>query len=388
MKRITILGSTGSIGVNALKVISNFPDRFKVVGLSAHKNTKLLAKQVREYRPKFAAIGEREGLPQLKRDLSGCRVKTLCGQEGLAELASCHEADLVVVALSGDAGLLPTVAALKASKDIALANKESLVSAGSLITRLARKKGARIIPIDSEHSAIFQCMAGRDHSELKRIFLTGTGGPMLKSTKARMKAATPKVILKHPKWKMGPKVTVDSATLMNKGFEVIEAHWLFGIDMERIEVLIHPEAIIHSMVELRDGAILAQLSEPDMRLPIQYALSFPERLNGKYTSAVDFARLGSLHFEHPDLKKFPCLDLVRQAMAKGGTYPATLSASNEELVRAFLKGCIGFIEIPSILKKVLKNHRSVSGDIDLEDVLNAHIWARAETQHLINKKRR
>jgi len=352
---VVILGSTGSVGVNTLKVIEQYPGRFRVVGLAARANEVDLLAQVRRWRPMASALFTRDGI------------------EGLCRLATLPQADIVVNAMSGTAGLLPTYEAVKCQKRIALANKETLVAAGELIMAEAKKRDVTIIPVDSEHSAIFQCLQGASVKDVRRLIVTGSGGPF--RGRRTLSGVTPAQALKHPTWRMGKKITVDSATLMNKGLEVIEAHHLFGLEVSRIEVVIHPQSIVHSLVEFVDGAVLAQLSVTDMRLPIQYALSHPHRWGGLIPS-LDLPALEHLSFEKPDRKRFPCLDLAYEAAVMGGTMPAVLNAANEEAVGGFLKGRLPFVKIPTVIEKVMRAHRSRPAT--LAGVLEADRWAREE----------
>ncbi len=362
MKRLAILGSTGSIGQQTLDVVRSFPDRLQVIGLAGGKNTELLTRQVDEFRPNLVSVSDGQGLPILRYDNSS-----------LDELASHPEVDLVVVAISGKAGLSPTMAAIRAGKDIALATKEVLVAAGEIVTAEAKRCHAQILPIDSEPSAIWQCLHGEDKG-IAKLILTASGGPFHRLSPSELRVVTPQQALEHPTWKMGKKVTIDSATLMNKGFEVIETHWLFDVPFDDIEIVVHPQSIVHSMVEFVDGSVKAQLSLPDMRLPIQYALLYPERPSSKLPR-LDFARIGSLSFEAPDLEKFPCLKLALEAGQKGGTYPAVLSAADEVAVELFLEGRIGFLDIAKVVHKALEQHQGISNP-SLEEVLAADAWAR------------
>lgn len=381
MRKIAILGSTGSIGVNALKVISRYPERFKVVALTCDSNSRLLSRQAKRFRPKLIGINDVSRTKDLKERLGPARVRIFGGTGGLEEIVRLTDADLVVVAISGNASLIPLVRAIESKKDIALASKEPLVSAGELIIKLARKNRVSIIPVDSEHCAIFQCLRGREPKELKRIYITGTGGPLRSIKKSFFNRLPRSRMLAHPKWKMGKKVSIDSATLMNKGLEVIEARWLFNVSLDNIKVLIHPEAIVHSLVEFIDGALLAQLAIPDMRLPIQYALNFPDRLESDAFN-MDFTRLGNLSFHQPDLKRFPCLSLAYEASRKGGSFPAVLNAANEEAVEMYLKGRIKFTIIPEVIEKVLSAHKVIEKP-GLEDIISVDNWTRQETERLV-----
>ena len=361
IKRLVVLGSTGSIGRQTLEVIAAFPDRFQVIGLAAGENTTLLAEQVARFGPRFVC----------------CRRKLPPGDYqalSLEEMAAHPEADIVVIATPGRSGLGPTLAAVEAGKRIALANKESLVMAGEIITTAARKSGASIIPVDSEHSAIWQCLEG-ERSAPRRLILTASGGPFRGDTPARLAGVTPEQALAHPSWRMGRKVTVDSATLMNKGLEIIEAHWLFNMAYENISVLIHPQSIVHSLVEFADGAVKAQLSRPDMRLPIQYALAYPERLANAALPQLDWNELKRLDFEPPDLTAFPCLKLAVQAGRKGGTYPAVLSGAGEAAVELFLAGRIGFTDIAAVVASALEEHEP-SSQPTIAEITAAEAWAR------------
>jgi len=371
MKRIAILGSTGSIGQQTLEVVRPFSDRFSVLALGAGKNVELLARQVEEFQPKLVSFqGTRNEGPG--KDVSF----QVPDSEFLSlEEIACHpEVDLVVIATSGKAGLAPTLAAIRAGKQIALANKEVLVMAGGIVMAEAKRQGVEIFPVDSEHSAIWQCLRGENRAEVAQLILTASGGPFFHYTLEQMAAITPEQALRHPTWQMGEKVTVDSATLMNKGMEVIEAHWLFDLPLQHIDVLIHPGSIVHSMVEFADGSVKAQLSVPDMRLPIQYALSYPERLPNPNLPRTDWDRFASLSFEPPDLTRFPCLRLAIEAGEKGGTYPAVLCAADEVAVGLFLSHRIGFVDIAKLIEETLEHHQSIS-DPSLDEILVADAWA-------------
>ncbi len=380
MKKIAILGSTGSIGVNTLAVVSRYPHRFKVVALSCDSNFELLSRQARRFKPEALGINDASKIKGLKERLGRRGIRIFGGPQGLEEIAQNSSADLVVVAISGNISLMSLVRAIESKKTIALASKEPLVSAGSIVMKLAARKNVNIIPVDSEHSAIFQCLNGRDTKNLKNIYLTGTGGPLRSIKKSLFDRLPKRKVLAHPKWKMGKKITVDSATLMNKGLEVIEAKHLFGLSQDRINVLIHPEAIVHSMVEFVDGSLLAQLAIPDMRLPIQYALNFPERLKSDALN-VDFGRLKKLSFHQPDLKKFPCLSLAYEASRRGGSSPTVLNAANEEAVKEYLAGRVKFTAIPRIIERVLSTHRVIK-DPGLKDILHIDGWAREKARNV------
>lgn len=381
MKKIIILGSTGSIGTNALDVISRYPREFSVVGLAAHSNAKLLAQQARRFRPGAVAICNESKANELRRSLSGTAIKVLSGQEGVSELARSKGADITLVSIVGAAGLIPTLHAIDSVKTVALANKEPLVMAGGIITARAKKNGTRIIPVDSEHSAIFQCLNGHNRQDLKKIYLTGSGGPLKNIDSRRFDSLSPEEVVNHPRWKMGKKISVDSATLMNKGLEIIEAKWLFGVSVDKVDVLIHPEAIIHSMVEFIDGSIMAQLSQTDMRLPIMYAFSYPKRVRS-VLPGLDFVKLGKFTFAPPDMKKFPCLKMAYEAAGKGGSHPVVLNAANEEAVLAFLGNKIKFTKIPKIIEKVLSKHKAKAKPT-LDEILQIDAWARGRARGLI-----
>jgi 1-deoxy-D-xylulose-5-phosphate reductoisomerase len=380
MKNIAILGSTGSIGKNALEVIARFPDEFRLVGLSANSNIDLLHQQIRKFRPKLVCVIDKAASCSLKSKVTG-NVRVLSEEEGLMDLCRDKRIDTVLVSISGSGALPALITAIEHGKNIALANKEALVMAGSIIMGMAARKNVRIIPIDSEQSAIWQCLEGADKNTLRNILLTASGGPF-RETGARDLLNIPvEKVLRHPRWKMGRKITVDSATLMNKGLELMEAMFLFDVPADKIKVVVHPEAIIHSMVEFVDGVVMAQLSATDMRIPIQYALSWPRRL-GYSAQYLDLARLGVLHFEKPDFKKFPCLGLAYRAARGLGTYPAALNAANEVCVEEFLKQNMGFTDIPKVVERVLDRHRSIKKP-DLEDILEADSWARRSAYRLI-----
>lgn len=384
MQNVVILGSTGSIGRSALEVLSRFSDRFRVFGLSANTNIKRLLNQINKFRPKVAVVADEKSYYKIKKEVSGSRVKILFGMEGMKEMVSNPEVDLVINALVGAVGLLPTLVTLDSGKRLALANKEALVMAGELITKKAKERGIEILPIDSEHSAIKQCLLSGKKKEVKRLILTGSGGPFLK--RKNLQNVTVEQSLSHPVWKMGKKITVDSATLMNKGLEVIEARWLFDVLEEKIEVLIHPQSVVHSMVEFVDGSTIAQLSVPDMKLPIQYALFYPERM-AQDTQFLNLAKLKNLTFLKPDCKKFPCLKLCYLALELGGTAPAVLNSANEEAVNAFLQEKLKFADIPNVIEKVLNSHYPVKNP-NLNDILSADEEGRVKSKKIITKFRR
>ncbi len=375
MKRLSILGSTGSIGSNVLRIVEQFEDRFSVVALAGGRNIGLLCEQIRRFRPQLAVVLDDDLVGQLVDRLGPQdKVEILCGQEGYKAAATLDSSELVVSAIVGSAGLLPTLAAVESGKDVALANKESLVMAGGLLMQTAREKGVKIIPVDSEHSAIFQCLAGHRKQDLTKILLTASGGPFRDKPVQDLDEITPQTALRHPTWDMGPKVTIDSATLMNKGLEVIEARWLFDVPLELIQVLIHPESVVHSMVVYHDGSVIAQLAAPDMRVPIAYALSYPKRL-ALGVLPPDFVGLGALTFLEPDLERFPCLRLAIQACRGADTFPAVLNAANEVAVRAFLDHRIRFPNIAKVVEEVMSKHKPVSAPA-LADILSADAWAR------------
>ncbi|MFH0839400.1 MAG: 1-deoxy-D-xylulose-5-phosphate reductoisomerase [Candidatus Omnitrophota bacterium] len=376
-KKVCILGSTGSIGRNTLKVISDLSDRFEVSGLSAHSNIPLLARQINEFKPSMAAISD-ESLVKELRKRTRHHTTILAGDGAHEELAGQKDADIIMVAITGSASIRPAYSAVSRGKDVALASKEALVSAGHLIMREAKRRNSTIIPVDSEHSAVFQCLAGNNAAIVDRLYITSSGGPLWNVPKKAFKNLSQEKVLRHPKWKMGKKISVDSATMMNKGLEVIEAKWFFGMDIGSIEVLIHPEAVIHSMVEFVDGVLLAQLSITDMRIPIQYALSYPERCENRL-KRLDLVDIGRLSFCKPDKVKFPALRIAYEAAKAGGSAPCVLNASNEAAVRAFLGGKIDFTAIPAIIEKVLSKHKKIEfPSLNEIDVIGE--WAEEEVK--------
>lgn len=371
MNRVTniaILGSTGSIGRSSLEVISSFPHRFRVTYLTAHRNVDLLAEQVRRFRPRGVVIMDGLNADRLRQLVDGT-TELLVGEAGLCEVVARNDVDTVVSSLVGFAGLLPTLRAIEAGKDIALANKETLVVAGELVMQQVAARGVKLLPIDSEHSAILQCLQGEDPRSIGRLILTASGGPFLHVDREEFAHITPAQALKHPTWKMGSKITIDSATLMNKGLEVIEARWLFGLPADSIDVVVHPQSIIHSMVEFVDGSVKAQLGIPDMKLPIQYALMYPERLKSAF-QRLDFAVLEQMTFFAPDMEKFQCLALAFRALRSGGTAPAAMNAANEVAVQEFLEGRIPFTRIPELIDAALVAHCTVQHP-ELPDILRA-----------------
>ena len=383
MKNIAILGSTGSIGQQALEVIGNHPDRFSVEVLTAYNNVDLLIAQAIKYHPNVVVIGNEEKYPILRDALANEPIKIYAGVKALAQVVEMGSIDLVLTAMVGYAGLLPTINAIKAGKQIALANKETLVVAGDLINKMAQENRVEILPVDSEHSAIFQCLAGELRNPVEKVILTCSGGPFHNLDEKALAKVTPFDALKHPNWDMGAKITIDSATLMNKGFEVIEARWLFGLKLEQIEVLIHPQSIIHSMVQFCDGSVKAQLGLPDMRIPIQYALSFPERLENKFPR-LNFADFPSLSFFPPDSKKFRNLALSFEALQKGGNLACILNASNEIVVEAFLKGRIKFPSIWQVNERVMEKSQFILHPT-LDDYIATDLEARAYTGELLRE---
>jgi 1-deoxy-D-xylulose-5-phosphate reductoisomerase len=383
MKNIAILGSTGSIGRNTLDVIAQNRERFRVVALAAGSNIGLFEEQIKTFSPLLASVADKDAALALRKRLQG--VEILYGADGVNSVAAHPDADFVLSAIVGSAGLLPTITAIKAGKTIGLANKETLVMAGDIVMKEAKRNRVKIIPVDSEHSAVSQCLEGHKISEIRRIILTASGGPFVDMKKSDLKNIKAKEALKHPNWSMGRKISIDSATLMNKGLEVIEACWLFGLPPEKIDVLIHPQSIIHSLVEFRDMSCLAQMSMPDMRGPISYALSYPERLAGPI-SGLELENIGSLTFRRPDHDMFPCLTYAYDAIKTGGTVPAALNAANEVAVHAFLDNQIGFNDIPAVVRQIVESH-TVKAEPELEDVLEADRWAREMAEQYVKELR-
>jgi len=375
MKNITILGSTGSIGVSALKIVSSNPEKYKVIGLSAGTNKDLLLHQIKAFRPAAVAVLEESLASEVKNRLpAGNAPEVFFGVEGFVRLATLKSVDTVISAMTGAAGLIPTYEAIKAGKDIALANKETMVMAGPLVMAEAKKRSVSILPIDSEHSAILQSLKGHMKEDLKRVILTASGGPFRGLSLDEMREVTAAQALRHPNWSMGPKITIDSATMMNKGLEVIEAKWLFDLEMDQIDILIHPQSILHSMVEYKDGSIIGQMGIPDMTVPIAYALSYPRHMSNGLTP-LDLEKVGTLSFEKPDMKRFKCLDLALKAATKGGSMPAVLNGANEIAVDAFLKGTIGFLDIPDLIEKTMGAHTHSPVET-IEAVMATDRWAR------------
>ena len=378
MKTILLLGATGSIGVSTLDVIRNFKDDFKVFALTANTNIDLLTKQIAEFEPEFVVVRDSYKAKELETTING-KCKVLSGEEGLIEITKNGNYDILLSALVGFAGLKPTIESIKRGKRIALANKETLVAAGEIVINLAKKHNAEILPVDSEHSAIFQCLVGEKNNSIEKLIVTASGGPFRNHTFEQLKNVTVEEALNHPNWNMGNKVTIDSATMMNKGLEVIEAHWLFNLDKDKIDVVIHPQSIVHSMVEFVDSTIKAQLSLPDMKLPIQYALTYPDRLESNFVS-THFPTLKELTFYEPDLEKFNCLQLAYDVMEKGGTAPCILNAANEIAVEKFLAGEIKFTQIPELITDTLDNIPSESLT-DLETILDCNTQTRRHAQN-------
>ncbi|MEE8638002.1 MAG: 1-deoxy-D-xylulose-5-phosphate reductoisomerase [Candidatus Margulisiibacteriota bacterium] len=373
-KGIAILGSTGSIGKQTMEVVSVFPSSLTVVAFAAKDEVDLIVEQVKKFSPKIISVATEDVKKQVEAKLGGTKTEILVGQEGLTRVATEPTAKMVVVAIPGSLCLVPVIEAVKAKKNIALATKEVLVAAGEIFMREVKAGGVKVFPIDSEHSAIAQCLQGEDPKTIKKIILTASGGPFLKTPLEKFANLTAKDALKHPTWKMGPKITIDSATLMNKGFEVMEAHYLFGLDYSKIEVVIHPQSIIHSLVEFVDGSVKAQLGAPDMRIPIQYALLEQKRM-ANHWNRLSFAKISKFEFLQPDKQKFPCLEYAYEAGKKGGTLPAVLNAANEEAIKLFFRGKINFAALPAKIKEVMDKHQAKT-DPTLEDILAADKFAR------------
>jgi 1-deoxy-D-xylulose-5-phosphate reductoisomerase len=381
MRRIALLGSTGSIGVSTLRLVREFPDRFIVSGMVAGKNLRRLAQQIKFFRPKCVAIQQESDVPRLRKLLGGTKVEILHGEGGASAVASAAEVDVVLAAIVGGAGLMPTLKGLLAGKEIALANKEALVMAGELFVEAAKQRGVRLLPVDSEHSAIFQCLQGNQRRDVDKLILTASGGPFLAAPLKRLEKVTVAEALRHPNWKMGKKITIDSATMMNKGLEVIEAHWEFDMEPRRIQVVVHPQSVVHSMVRYQDGSVIAQLGIADMRIPIAYALSFPNRLQGSWPP-LDLTRHGTLNFFAVEQKRYPALSLAYAALREGGTMPAVLNGANEVAVAAFLAGRVGFREIHRIIEKTMQRHSNRRAR-DVGTILEIDRWARQSASSLI-----
>lgn len=385
LKKIALLGSTGSIGTQTLDVVSHDP-QIQVVGLTAHRNIDLLEEQIKKYHPKVVCVMDETKAKELQDRLKSqnIQIEVTCGIEGLITVATLDEAEVIVTAVVGMIGLLPTLEAIKKGKIIALANKETLVTAGDLVMDAAKKYNVPILPVDSEHSAIFQCLRGNAHESISRLILTASGGPFRTYTKDMLQDVTVEAALKHPNWSMGSKITIDSASLMNKGLEIIEAKHLFNVDLKQIDVVVHKESIIHSMVEYVDGSTIAQLGMPDMRHPIAYALYYPDRVHTPYIPKLDFSKIANLSFETPKKDLFPCLQLAYDALEVGGSMPAVLNAANEIAVEAFLQKQIGFMQIPQIIHEVMTRHICINRP-SLEEILEVDQWARAYTRQEVAK---
>lgn len=381
-RKVVVLGASGSIGQSAAKVASDIPERMQIVGVSAHQNVAKILPQIRQFKPRLAAVGTSDGAQELHEALGTDSPSVVLGEEGLVELATMPEADLVLIAIVGTAGLRPALAAIEAGKDIAVASKEILVMAGETVMNAARRKGVKVLPVDSEHNAIFQCLENRSSADVRRLILTASGGPFRTTPREALSAVSPEQALKHPTWSMGPKITIDSATLFNKGLEMIEARWLFDVPMAKVEVVVHPQSIVHSLVEFMDRSVLAQLSYSDMCFPIQYAVTWPERVPNSL-APLDLAALGKLEFEAPRYSDFPALNLARAAGETGGTLPAVLNAANEVAVAAFLKRSLSFSGIWEIVERVMGEHHSVAHP-DLDAIVCADTWARARATELIS----
>ncbi len=386
MKRLAVLGSTGSIGVNTLDIVRQFPEQLEVVSLSAGRNIQLLKEQISQFQPKIVSVLNKELSEALRKDLPHLPVDIVHGVEGLIQVATHPEVDQVVSAIVGAVGLIPTLSAVKTGKTIALANKESLVMAGKILMEEAKQNNVQILPVDSEHSAIFQSLLGHRREDVHRLILTASGGPFLNLPISRLQEVTVKEALNHPHWEMGKKITIDSASLMNKGLEVIEAHWLFDIPVEKIVVQIHPQSVVHSMVEYIDGSIIAQMGITDMRIPISYALSFPHRLP-LTLPPLDLPQCGAITFLPPDPERFPCLALAYQSIQIGETMPAILNATNEVAVNAFLEGSIKFTDIPLLLRRVMEEH-DVKKIHTIEDILKTDHWARERARAILSEGRK
>ncbi len=384
MKGIALLGSTGSVGVTTLDVISRFLERFRVVAMAAGQNLDLFTEQIRRFKPELVSVATPELARDLKNRLGGEKVDIVHGMDGAIAVSTHRDAQFVMSAIVGAVGLRPTLAAAKAGKDVGFANKETLVVAGEVMTRAVRDSGSKLLPVDSEHNAIFQCLEGRQRSNVKRIILTASGGPFLKLPLERFATVTIAEALKHPTWRMGAKITIDSASLMNKGLEVIEARWLFDLPAEQISVVIHPQSVIHSMVEMIDGSVIAEMAIPDMAIPVAYALAYPERLPMTHLKPLSLAECGALTFEQPDVNRFPCLRLAYEALNAGGTMPCALNAANEVMVAAFLAGETQFLDIARNIETVMTRHSNQPART-LEDLIETDGWARAQTRELIGR---
>ena len=383
MRKLAVLGSTGSIGVTTLSIVERFPEDFQVVALAAGRNLAKLTEQVQRFQPDVVSLASEDDAKTLKEQLPNFHGTILCGSEGLMATATHPEADMVMAALVGAVGLPPTLAGIRAGKTIALANKEALVVSGELMTREAQQYGVRLLPVDSEHNAIFQALQGHPRERVKRIILTASGGPFRQRPAAELADVSIEEALQHPTWKMGNKITIDSATLMNKGLEVIEARWLFDLPPEQVSIIVHPQSIVHSMVEYVDGSVLAQLGIPDMAVPISYILAYPDRLPLEHLPQLDLARIGQLQFHEPDFEKFSCLRLAYSALRQGGTCPAVLNAANEVAVEHFLNGQLRFLDIAALNERVLEAH-DPQPVTDLDSLLEADRWAREHARGMLS----
>lgn len=384
MKNVAILGSTGSIGRSTLEVIDNLRHRFNVTGLAAGRNLDLFQEQIEKFRPEIVSLESEENAAVIQSKFDANDVRVVFGQEGAEEVASYSKNDIIVSSITGINGLRPTLAAVESGKRVALANKESMVVAGRLIQKMAADSGAEIIPVDSEHSGVFQCLAKEEMAGVKKVILTASGGPFFNTSAEEMKNKTVADALNHPRWKMGEKVTIDSATLMNKGLELIEAHWLFGLDPEKLAILIHPQSIVHSLIEMLDGSVLAQLSPTDMKIPIQYALTYPEREKGLLPS-LELSQIGVLEFYDVDLEKFPLVNLARQALMENNSFSIALNAANEVVVEAFLREEIKFFEIPAVVAEVVEDHHAKEVDT-VNDIFEIDRDSRLRTRNLLEKR--
>lgn len=383
MKSIAILGSTGSVGMSTLDLARRFPEEFKVRGLVAGRNLKTLAAQVKEFSPEWVSVSEERAIPVLRKLIGRRKTEILWGEGGATTIATARDVDLVVAAIVGGAGLVPTLEAVRAGKEVALANKEALVMAGEIFLREAKKKGVHLLPVDSEHNAVFQCLQGNRREEVESIILTASGGPFLRASLKDLNRVTVKQALQHPNWKMGRKITVDSATMMNKGLEVVEARWLFDMQPSQVEVVIHPQSIVHSMVRYQDGSVIAQLGVPDMRIPIAYALSYPRRLKVNWRE-LELSKLGSLTFLPVEKKRYPALGLAYKALAAGGSMPTVLNAANEIAVAAFLEKRIGFRKIHQVIEKTMNAHANTHPK-EVTKILEVDRWARGKASAVVNR---
>lgn len=384
MKKISLLGATGSIGMQTLEILRAYPESFQLVAISFGKNVEVGKQIIDEFQPQLVSVQSKEIKEQLNAIVSG-NVTIVCGEEGLIEAATHPDSHVVLNAVVGNVGLKPTLAAIQAGKTIAIANKETLVTAGHLVMDSAKKKGVQILPVDSEHSAIFQCLNGERKSDVSKIILTASGGSFRDRTREELKDVTVEEALAHPNWSMGAKITIDSATMMNKGLEVIEAHWLFQLPYEQIEVILHKESVVHSMVEFQDASVIAQLGTPDMKIPIQYALTYPLRLEIPKTKRLNLTEIGKLHFDEVDFERFRCLKMAYEAGKQGGTMPTVLNAANEEAVSAFLSEKISFLEIETLIESVLERHQLIN-DPDLDDIIATDAETRQFVRKLIENK--